>query len=120
MRKTIFARKAAIGILSILPLAWVIVLVYTFLIDPFFRSATSLPLANRIGFNLVRAGLVTMVPLVIALTIYYIYVFVKIKISDTLKFMWVILLLGWFPLTAPLVWYLYIWRGPSESTPNIT
>jgi hypothetical protein len=54
------------------------------------------------------------------LVFYIINVFNKEAIRDTMKILWVILLIFGGPISMPIYWYLYIWKEPeaSESADN--
>lgn len=81
-----------------------------------FATPTAPPWLADVGFVIIPGY----VPIGIALIAYFMYVlFKKSDVAESVKMLWTVLLLMWFPLTSTVFWYRFIWKRRVWTSPLI-
>lgn len=101
--------KIILGILSLLPLGYLILFFTNFFVA--YNKYFNLERIIKV-FDVIFLWIVITIFVVIGLLIFYfIHLFKNMKISDGQKAIWAIALLLGYPISMPIYWFLYIWKG---------
>jgi hypothetical protein len=108
--------KIAAGILTALPLVWILLLFVALFAVPSETFLSDEPSAGRsFAEATILYGLPLLVLVVLAMTSYYMVLLFKSDETESRKVLWTMLLILWFPFAAPVFWYQQVWRKPTDS-----
>lgn len=102
--------KAVLGLITLIPLIWVILILVGLFAVPTETFLSDEPSMGRTFTELlIVRGVPAGVLIVIALSSYYLVLLFRSDVAESTKVLWTLLLLFWFPFTGPVFWYRYVW-----------